>query len=737
MNQLVISVHGIRTFGGWQERLECLLYEHGAGRTLRVVNYKYGYFSIFAFLVPFLRWVVVRRFRRYLIGLMRDEHWDRIDLVGHSFGTHILAWALYGLPETLQLKVNTLILGGSVLKGNFPWQTLLGRRVQRLVNDCGIRDQVLLLNQLVVLFTGMAGRLGFNGGTGRTFRNRYFDFGHGGYFMHAGAPDDAFMIRYWLPLLLSEADPELVDVRKATALNGVYVTLANNAEPIKLMIYLAPIVAFSVWISSLYLEADRQRGEAERQRNEAQANFRSASNLLTGFVQVVSETVQPIAKLDVVASLLDKAERLVGEFSAARAGEPAIIQQHAWIYMSLAQISWDRGDIPRMIHFAEQGRTILTPLVTGKNTEARLLSGHGSRLLGRAHFDANNIAQGREEYENAINDLEALMGENSQRQIPSWWLRSLADLYQELGDALLNQDQPRTAREAFLKSHATRVRMRAVGGPKMANVEHDIAWSENKFGDVEYWTENDPEALRWFTTARDHLQKLGDELWSNLTWPVHLALMENNIGLIQVNEHRFQDAVDTFGRAETLMRRTLDHDQRHVGRRSALAWTLDNRAEALLRWAISSGDQERFRQAGGALHEALTLRTEVAAEMPRDILAQLGVLHVRANIVWHDAIIKASSGDREAAARAYADAGGLILKLYGRRLYSRAEVLLRAIQHFQAAGLAYADAGREAECADQFRQIADLAALHHARLGNLKLANHLHADGQTCRSREH
>lgn len=51
-----------------------------------------------------------------------------------------------------------MILAGSVLKPGFLWKDLVGESVHRVVNECGIRDNVLLLlNQLAVLFTGMAG----------------------------------------------------------------------------------------------------------------------------------------------------------------------------------------------------------------------------------------------------------------------------------------------------------------------------------------------------------------------------------------------------------------------------------------------------------------------------------------------------------------------------------------------------------------------------------------------------
>jgi hypothetical protein len=60
---LVVTVHGIQTYGHWQERLEYLVTAEPTDQPIEFVNYKLGYFSIFAFMVPVSRWLVVRRFR--------------------------------------------------------------------------------------------------------------------------------------------------------------------------------------------------------------------------------------------------------------------------------------------------------------------------------------------------------------------------------------------------------------------------------------------------------------------------------------------------------------------------------------------------------------------------------------------------------------------------------------------------------------------------------------------------
>ncbi|MDX1402115.1 MAG: hypothetical protein R3245_09350, partial [Kiloniellales bacterium] len=94
MKHLIISVHGIRTFGAWQERLEKLLADASPDRKPTVKNYKFGRLSTIAFIIPFTRWLVVQAFRRFLKNSVEAEDWDRIDLVGHSFGTHLIGWSL-------------------------------------------------------------------------------------------------------------------------------------------------------------------------------------------------------------------------------------------------------------------------------------------------------------------------------------------------------------------------------------------------------------------------------------------------------------------------------------------------------------------------------------------------------------------------------------------------------------------------------------------------------------------
>ena len=225
---LVITVHGIRTFGGWQADLKRLLLEAEPG--VRVLNYYFGYFSAIAFLVPPLRWLVARRFRNFFVGAIKGmPPGSRIDLVAHSFGTYLAASALPHVPEGYQ--VDTVIFAGSVLRPSFPWYRLQERHlVGRVVNECGWDDTILVICQFSALMMGMAGRVGFQGLIGENFVNRYYRCGHGGYF----EPGRRVMRDNWLPLLTGHGPIPPIDERPPlTAWGGVKLFLMNNMQFLK------------------------------------------------------------------------------------------------------------------------------------------------------------------------------------------------------------------------------------------------------------------------------------------------------------------------------------------------------------------------------------------------------------------------------------------------------------------------------------------------------------------------
>jgi tetratricopeptide (TPR) repeat protein len=487
MKHLVISVHGIRTFGGWQERLERLLSDDNSDRQLTVINYKYGYFSVVAFLIPFLRWLVVRRFRYFLAAVVEGEHPDRVDLVGHSFGTHIIGWGLYGLPHLARPQVNSILFAGSVLKSNFPWQVLIGRSVQRVINDCGVEDDVLIWNQILVLFTGMAGRLGFNGGTGRTLRNRFFDYGHSGYFLTDGRPDDSFMRRYWVPLLLTSSEPELVDARKGGALGGIQLTLLNNAEPIKLLVYIAPFILLTLYINHLYQTADAQRDRAEKALHEVV----STTNDLVFNLSRKLEDRQGIPQ-SLVVDVLKEARRPLDALIVEANTNAQIAISRSLALTQLSTILREQEDVQAAREAAKAAVAQLDIVQAGQRDNPAWLEAHRGAYerLASSQLEAGDVGAAFSSFAISLDAALALAQAAPQ---DFNWSSGLAAGHSNMGDILVrmarSDDADRPQRLNDAERHykdSLDIREKAAAGPSTTSeTRRDYAAAIAKFGDLD------------------------------------------------------------------------------------------------------------------------------------------------------------------------------------------------------------------------------------------------------------
>jgi hypothetical protein len=255
---LVITVHGIRTYGNWQDELKKVLVEAEPGVAVRM--YRYGFFSSLAFLIPPLRWIVARQFQKFFAEEVRSAPpGARIDLVAHSFGTYLAASALRYLPEGK--KINTVIFAASVLPVSFPWYKFLQAGcVGRVVNECGWDDSVLILCQSTALLLGMAGRIGFHGMVGDQFVNRYYRWGHTGYFDE----HQRFMRESWVPLLTGDGPvPPHDDRPPLTTWGGIKLFLLSNMQVIKVAgVCLLLMLLVGVPLHMYHLENDRQDVES-------------------------------------------------------------------------------------------------------------------------------------------------------------------------------------------------------------------------------------------------------------------------------------------------------------------------------------------------------------------------------------------------------------------------------------------------------------------------------------------
>jgi hypothetical protein len=89
-SHLILTIHGIRTYGDWQERLERLLRGEDptlAATPLDVRHYRYGFFTLLSFLVPWFRNLAVKKFGSHLSAScsMPTAHTSLANQVRHLY----------------------------------------------------------------------------------------------------------------------------------------------------------------------------------------------------------------------------------------------------------------------------------------------------------------------------------------------------------------------------------------------------------------------------------------------------------------------------------------------------------------------------------------------------------------------------------------------------------------------------------------------------------------------------
>lgn len=194
----VLTVHGIRTFGDWQNRLKICVESLVDG--VKFQNYKYGYFSVASFAVPAARNREVQKLKVKLSHMLDTSKAKHLVIFSHSFGTYLTVRAINDLHDKLsRFDKVTLVLSGSVLKSTHDWGGITKCDRIRVINECGDRDFILWLSNSFIFGCGMAGKVGFTGFNNDKFSNRFYRGGHSLYFK-----GDDFMRKQWLPIIINE-----------------------------------------------------------------------------------------------------------------------------------------------------------------------------------------------------------------------------------------------------------------------------------------------------------------------------------------------------------------------------------------------------------------------------------------------------------------------------------------------------------------------------------------------------
>jgi CheY-like chemotaxis protein len=212
-NLNVITIHGIRTFGHWQNRLCKIANENLAD--LPFHSFRYGYLSFLALFSRKAHDKYIKDLREKLISIFSQNPSSKFILFAHSYGTFLILETLRQLDgENISVPIKDLVLAGSVLKSSTDL-TFLTKKGVRVINDCAHSDYVLWASEAFVPGLGMAGKSGFYGFENALLINRFILGGHSQYF-----EGDDFMKTQWLPIIAGSEDVKAFDMRASSILHN-------------------------------------------------------------------------------------------------------------------------------------------------------------------------------------------------------------------------------------------------------------------------------------------------------------------------------------------------------------------------------------------------------------------------------------------------------------------------------------------------------------------------------------
>ena len=171
--KIIISVHGIRTTGAWQKQIASVVSENGW------IYYPmdYGYFTAIHFAIPAVRKAKITWFC-HQFDQIKERYPDVTpSIIAHSNGSYIVANALNTYPH---IRVDKVILCGSIVRLNFDWKNIFERKQATLVrNEVGVKDiWAGNVHRLAWGDTGPSGQRGFTTEHSRLRQPRFPEFGH-------------------------------------------------------------------------------------------------------------------------------------------------------------------------------------------------------------------------------------------------------------------------------------------------------------------------------------------------------------------------------------------------------------------------------------------------------------------------------------------------------------------------------------------------------------------------------
>lgn len=208
---VVVLIHGIRDHALWQQEIRDSLEVAG----FKVVSTNYGRFDLFRFLMPFgfFRRKAISEVLNQLNTVFYSNPGSTVSVIAHSFGTYIIG---HILRDNFNLKFDRIILCGSILKYNFPFEHCQSRFSPEILNEVGTRDIWPAVAESVTVGYGSAGTFGFH-------RPLVYDRWHNGA-SHGYFLNKKFCKTFWLPFL---KEGKIVADSSSPESPGIMVQLIN------------------------------------------------------------------------------------------------------------------------------------------------------------------------------------------------------------------------------------------------------------------------------------------------------------------------------------------------------------------------------------------------------------------------------------------------------------------------------------------------------------------------------
>jgi pimeloyl-ACP methyl ester carboxylesterase len=102
-----------------------------------VIRPSYGYFSAWSFAVPKVRRKNIRHFQDVFTENLARNPYATVDFIGHSNGTYMLGQSLRDISG---MRFRNVVVAGSVLPADYPWDGKLGIQVGKIRSERGRKD---------------------------------------------------------------------------------------------------------------------------------------------------------------------------------------------------------------------------------------------------------------------------------------------------------------------------------------------------------------------------------------------------------------------------------------------------------------------------------------------------------------------------------------------------------------------------------------------------------------------